>query len=193
MCLSRVFTDEEMEQAIEELPEVAPGIVRLFKAVCVVDEKYHALNFQEFFKEGINYAKQPFIKADCNTKYYAGFHFWGKMEDSNNIDMLVPFVKYCHLTLVMIEINHGIFASQTGVISCLAKKEWFDTAGRTKRNKTALVTSQAFFPTYPETEAKMDDFLKWLEKNDPEYTKKYLKTGGSSGRRIKDTKSAACK
>ncbi len=165
MCLSSIYTDEDMNRIVEELPEVAPGVVEVFKVVCVVNEQYHALNFHESFVSGMNYAKQPFVEAKCNTKYYAGFHFWSKMEDSTDTGRRMPFVSTSEGMLVDLALHKNIIATHIGVVSCIVKKEWFTAVGKCEYAGSVLVTSQAFFPAYPETEAKLEDFLAWL--NEP--------------------------
>jgi len=177
MCLLEVYSDEDMNAIIEELPEVAPGVVKIFKFVCVVNGKYHALNFQESFAGGINCAKQPFIKAECNTRYYAGFHFWSKMEYATDTGQTLPFIDSVNIVNFLLFCrlqSKGISATHLGVISCFVKKDWITAAGKTNEEGDSLVASQAFFPAFPEVEAKPEDFLGWLKENDPEYTQAQL-------------------
>lgn len=156
MCLSEIYTDADMNRIVEELPEVALGVVEVWKVAEAIGGVYSNWFFPPV--QPINY--QPFSKADVSLKiknakgttYWAGFHFYPN-----------PFgAQEFRQTL-----GGGSTTCQPTLIKCLIKKDWITAAG--KDIGLALVTSQAFFPTYPETEARLEDFLAWLKENDTEY------------------------
>lgn len=156
MCLSEIYTDEDMNRIVEELPEVVPGVVVLQKIVqkemgffeVPFSNAYLRIK-QRQYENGINIAEKNLLFAEASkAQYWSGFHF------SQNVHFEqgeFPLVWRSRI-----------------IISCLVKKDWLQVAGK-QWNRTWLVASQAFFPIYPDTEAKLEDFLAWQKENDPEY------------------------
>jgi hypothetical protein len=140
MCLSRVFTDEEMEEWLADKPEV----IEVWKVATPLPFASGfagwVFSFEDdMYKSGLDNADTKIrCMADDNKKYYVGFHF---------------FVEYCDL---------GFYKNFCAykIIKCYVKKEWitaigtYDWCGREVLN---LVASQAVFPHYPETEARLED------------------------------------
>lgn len=169
MCLSEVYTDEDMNRIVKELPEVAPGVVRLCKLASVVKGKLcnyfwtpvaifpPKTQYDVGFNGAIVEKTSTFCKKPKQVYYYTGLHFLFKGNPAQRF---------------LIDYNH--WADKYIKISCLLKKEWISSVGRDRPLGTTLVASQAFFPTYPATEAKLSDFLRWLKDNDEEYAQKYL-------------------
>ena len=148
MCLLEVYSDQDMNRIVEELPEVAPNIIRLHKIVeapqGIAWANYHQdCSFCCIYRSGINIARREHLSFP--PRYWTGFHFYLK--------------------------KFTIFPALE--ITCLLRPEWITAVGKDFGGVT-FVASQAFFPTYPETEAKLEDFLAWLKENDKEYAEGQL-------------------
>jgi hypothetical protein len=167
VCLSEVYTDEDMNRIVEELPEVAPEVVEVWKIArnnSTIACAYRAPCEGKKYPTGHGGAEQKKLPY---LSYYTGYHFCLSKSDANDWHNS-PYPDYCH------------------AIKCYILKEWITCAGKQRGLGVSyiavevLVASQAFFPTYPETEAKLGDFLRWLKDNDKEYTQKYLCAGGAN-------------
>ena len=156
MCLEEVYSDEDMNHIIEGLPEVAPQVVEVFK-VALVRSNAHTPIYSRTFKNelfsGIGSAKQCLIK-DSPVSYWSGYHCY---INKNEAESWNDF--------------QNRHRNPTEILTVLVKKEWITAIGSDSysHKDLTLIASQAFFPTYPETEVKLGDFLIWLKKNEPKY------------------------
>ena len=159
MCLREIYTDEDMNRIVEELPEVVPGVVEVWKATFEVNSGFQGgVETGHFrFAAGICTAEKVRLETDEGVGYFSGFHCF--------------FRRYAALRLCVSAKPYNF--SPIVLIKCYTKKEWITAVGQNyvakrknkKTTRTSLVASQAFFPTYPETEAKLEDFLAW--ENEP--------------------------
>ena len=171
MCLEEVYTDEDMNRIVEELPEVAPGVVEVWKVAFTKSGCFKGgdVTGHFIFTDGLCTAQKIKLGAK-NATYFSGFHCFPR--------------RYTALRLHVGAAQAFLFPrSEAAVIKCYLKKEWITATGDgcvsvNKKEKPitrlALVASQAFFPTYPETEARLEDFLAWLKDNEPEYAESQL-------------------
>ena len=146
MCLSRVFTNEEMEEWLADKPEV----IEVWKLVKVASwGAYRAPVLGIVYKGGPNFVEKAFIRVRDNFKYYAGFHFFNK-----------PLKTF---------FDGKIYGKYYTWIQCLVKKEWITAIGieRGESIQIAIVASQAIFPHYPETEARYEDMDCYPEETGP--------------------------
>ena len=130
MCLSRVFTDEEMEEWLADKPEV----IEVIKPALVFDKQWSSPCGNGRYCGGLNIANKKMV--GMVSKYWSGYHFtfnetWAK--------------RWAH----------------SKIITCLIKKEWITAIGPESYGEGTvainIVTSQAIFPHYPETEARLED------------------------------------
>jgi len=130
MCLSRVFTDEEMEEWLADKPE----IMVLEKWVTVRNNCYASFfdecSFACVYKSGLNEAlpKQP--NNTSNGKYWPYYHFWYKAPN-------------------------WIENKYQKKIKCIIKKSWITAIGVALR--PTIIAKYSVFPHYPETEARWED------------------------------------
>ena len=107
MCLSRVFTDEEMEEWLADKPEVievGKCVIRRRRAEC-----YSSMCWGGDLSSGFSHSRNnDFIIAECNTRYYAGFHFFADKEFTTALE------KECYSYLN---------------IKCYVKKKWITAIG----------------------------------------------------------------
>jgi hypothetical protein len=159
MCLSEVYSDEDMNKIVEGLPEVAPGVVEVWK-VTAVETTINGSQYRPIYDYKEHRYSFPFSIAQSRInstywgcKYWTGYHFFISKDDA----------------LAYLDSPHGKEHPVARCIKCFVLKEWITTIGKDCRlNKNGvLVASQAFFPTYPETEAKLEDFLEWQRENEP--------------------------
>lgn len=166
MCLYEVYTDEDMNAIVKGLPEVAPGVVVGHKIVDVRKDGYYSWDWPSW-----NYKFAPRMAAATKTKirapqadYWSGFHFFLKINSkiAKNVDKPDIFRR-----------GESISSAH---ITCLVPKDSITAVGRENNidRSKCIIASQAFFPTYPETEARLEDFLAWLKDNDPEYAESQL-------------------
>ena len=130
MCLSRVFTDEEMEEWLADKPEV----IEVEKWVTVSSgygSFYDTCSFACRYESGLNQARCERPKETGGGKYWPYFHFWVKPPS-------------------------WIESSTQRIIKCIVKKEWITAIGEDGL-RLSIVASQAVFPHYPETEARLED------------------------------------
>lgn len=148
MCLSRAFTDAEMEEWLADKPEV----IEVWKMAKVVSCRgYMAPVLRIVYKGGPNFVKKKIIQTPNNFQYYTGFHFFSK-----------PAKRY---------IGDKINRKYDTWIKCLVKKEWITAIGieHWEGNQIVIIASQAIFPHYPEREARMEDMpMDYYSKTDPE-------------------------
>ena len=161
MCLAEIYTDADMNRIVEELPEVAPGVVGVWKAAIVRPTAFEPIICRyQVFQNGTNFAKKTKIKNETNQAYYwTGYHFGQSKQGALNW--------------------YGKGFSIPTAIRCYVLKEWITSIGKqcgqwNSGIYTTIVASQAFFPTYPETEARLEDFLNWLKENDLEWAESQL-------------------
>ncbi|MHC4694626.1 MAG: hypothetical protein ACYS67_17945 [Planctomycetota bacterium] len=146
MCLSRIFTYEEMEEWLADKPEV----IEVWKLVREVScEAYIAPAFGIVYEDGLNSVDKALIQVPNKFKYYAGFHFFTK-----------PLKRY---------FEPEIYRMYYTQIKCLVKKEWITAIGieHWEDFQIAIVASQAIFPHYPETEARLEDVDCYPEETGP--------------------------
>jgi hypothetical protein len=135
MCLARVYTDEEMEEWLADKPEV----IEVWKVAKVSCGAYMApIRGRNVYESGLNIVEKEIIHALNYSKYWAGFHFFSKPK------------RY---------IGGKIDRKYYTCIKCLVKKEWITAIGieHWKSTRLVIVASQAIFPHYPETEARLED------------------------------------
>lgn len=163
MCLSEVWTNEEMEEWLAGQGEV----IEVWKGVIVEDEKYRPIyDYNSHrYSEGISIAHRRTIAINRKEQYWSGYHFF---LDKENADNFTEGVGYSGVT-----------------IKCLIRKDWVVAMGesgwfrigerRGFYHPNALVASQAIFPHYPETEARYEDIEPFLTK-EPEMAVSSLKS-----------------
>ena len=160
MCLEEIYTDEDMNEIVRGLPEVAPGVVEVWKVACPGIQVFSPIVFyNQSYKSGINFARKKRIQIQHQKTYWTGYHFAKSKKTALNWYGNGPFP---HIA-----------------IRCYILKEWIASIGKQPGQwnqdiHLTLVASQAFFPTYPETEAKLEGFLAWLKDNDKEYAESQL-------------------
>lgn len=126
MCLLKVYTDEDMNRIVEELPEVAPGVVEVWKAAETKEGAFCAIiALRDYiYQNGINIATQVKIYES----YWSGYHFYSKRSACWG------------------------WAKNAKFLRCYIKKEWITavgTLGGQTYPEIAFVTSQAFSPLIP--------------------------------------------
>jgi len=140
MCLSIVWTDEEMEAWLADQPEV----IEVEKFVAVSTHKTHYVNlyrdcsFACSYASGLDRACPQWPNKAGLRKYWPNFHFY--LPDNGS----TPW-------------SHCV------KIKCLIKKDWVTAIG-TEYQDTVIVTSRAVFPHYPEVSARYEDIQPFLEK-----------------------------
>lgn len=155
MCLSEVYDDEQMQEAIEALPEVAPGVVEVWKVVAKRDNFYVTPMPQWRIRipNGIGIApKKVLIKDYKDTgQYWSGWHVFATEYSAKTMkkaaDPRPP-------------------PEQVRILKCLIKKDWVGACGLAAidwdyNTGLTFVVEKAFFPTFPSTEARLEDFLEW--------------------------------
>jgi len=185
MCLSIVYHDERMLEEIECMTEEIPGVVRVWKVVrrkmmafprpaeislynpdppesdlklpytryCWV-----ALNYPSQLLEGYREASLGFCHCQKqHAKYWTGFH-----------GFLNPYQAFG----VWASCKRFKKADGKFLISLLIEKNWITAVG--EQGSTLIVVSSAIFgPTYPYTEARIEDYLAWRKQHQstrPDYT-----------------------
>lgn len=137
MCLQTIWTDEEMEEWLEEQPEVIEVCKHAFHYEHNSHWESPATSYT--YKNGHNKANITIKLLAGKGMYWSGFHF--------SLKPILWFEKY----------------SSHERIKCLIKKEWITTIGTEiwgSKQYIVIVASQAIFPHYPETEARYEDLPK---------------------------------
>ena len=148
MCLERVFTDEEMDKRLEDQPE----IIEIGKSVKILEASYIPSTWSgSIYVGGLNQAKQEKIDLPNDEQYWSGFHYFLNYQQVENYVRMFAFLNEL-------------------LVKCLIKKEWITAVGISgywlrdssgEINKSlCVVTSQAIFPHFPETEARYEDLPK---------------------------------
>jgi hypothetical protein len=166
MCLAEVYSDEDMNRIVEGLPEVAPGVAEVWKAVEVEGDIYRPIYDygSHRYKPSISIAHREKIN-EILVSYWSGYHFFLTPEDA----LRYGKKRGCCMGLI---------------IKCFITREMVTAVGRSWLGSSAcaVVVSQAFFPTYPATEAKLEDFLAYLEQEQAETKQVELATAERSAK-----------
>lgn len=152
MCLAKVFSDDEMAEYLEAQPEV----IEVWKvAWALPNRKVYApcICFNESiesdvpFPSGIGIANNTRKISTLSQEYWSGYHSFAALEDAE-YDKRVS--------------DRAFLNQKNIVVKCLIKKEWITTIGEENwsGSKIVIITSQAVFPHYPETEARWEDLPK---------------------------------
>lgn len=149
MCLSTVWTDSEMNEWLEGQGEV----IEAWKGVKVCKKSYCIYEFSpksgQPYPSGNGFAERTIIKT-MRSRYWSGYHWFVSLQDWES------YFRNANKNTV----QH---------IKCLIHKDWVTAIGvdNFHGKKTILITSQAIFPHYPETEARYEDIEPFLEKKEP--------------------------
>lgn len=142
MCLAKVWTDEEMNKWLEGQGEV----VEVWKAATIKNEQYHPCYpyRSHRYQFPMSLARRELIR-EYGVRYWSGYHFFLNKEEAE---------------------NYGKMESDGQVIKCFVLKKWITAigeSGRTRLSKSGfyypitIVASQAVFPHFPDTEARLED------------------------------------
>lgn len=152
MCLARVFTDEEMDEWLEGQPEV----IEVFCIAIDDIDCYESLNYGEKYVGSLNHAAKTPIE-EPKAKYWSGYHSFP------DLSLIAPIRKSIkkHPRASFLDPRPVV------LLKCLVRKEDITAVGMDK-NPTpghfdlhiVIVASQAIFPHYPETEARLEDLPK---------------------------------
>lgn len=155
MCLSVVYDDEKMAEAIEALPEVVEvwKVVEMHSLTSAFACLFGLGHPRTDYKYGFNKATVELVHT-VRARYYSGFHFFAQKTDAASL--LRHAIDYPWTPWY----SGGGFC----LIRCFIKTAWITAIGFDMGR--TIVAEKAFFPTYPETEAKLEDFLAWQKENE---------------------------
>lgn len=148
MCLSEIWTDEEMESWLAEQPEV----IEVHKLIVKGEDDicYTGFGCRQESQAAFNKANSTEkIIADNKITYWSGFHFFTEEWDATRI----------------------ITDGRERVVKCFIKKDWITAMGIERwgnSDSVVIVASQAIFPHYPETSARPEDMQPFLKQEVPE-------------------------
>lgn len=151
MCLSEIWTDEQMEEWLAGQGEV----IEVWK-VSETAKGIHSNWYSGVPCQNYSGYTEAFIDKKIETtsgfSYWAGFHFYIYKKDAKQFLDFINQTKECFPQYRPV------------VIKCFVKKEWITAIGKDKnRFCLCVVASQAIFPRYPETEARMEDMQPFIQ------------------------------
>lgn len=160
MCLSEIWSDEEMNEWLAGQGEV----IEVWKTTGVREEGFSpacASVFRFLYGNGHQLDKEKRTIGYEKFRYWTGFHFFINKEDAED----------CAKNLANKDVPETF-------LLCLVRKEWITSIGKDHFGNT-IIASQAIFPHYPETEARYEDIEPFLEKKEEREPVKARMTGES--------------